>query len=116
MLPTPFRAWLSELWTQRTRTALTLGGIGWGTFSVVGLLAFGNGTEDLMMERARGLGGVTTGLTVEEARLKLAAKRQKAMASKPMDERERQRRFYNSTRGMKAEDKAERFANDTQVG
>lgn len=48
--------WLVELRTQRARTLSTLMGIAWGTFGVVGILAFGTGLEDVMRERAQGMG------------------------------------------------------------
>ena len=50
------RDWLGELRAQRVRTLTTLMGIAWGTFGVVGILAFGTGLADLMRERAQGLG------------------------------------------------------------
>lgn len=56
MLITPFGEWLRSLKTQRSRTISTLMGVGWGTFSVVAMLAFGAGLEDMMRERAQGMG------------------------------------------------------------
>jgi putative ABC transport system permease protein len=56
VLITPFGEWLRSLKTQRSRTISTLMGVGWGTFSVVAMLAFGAGLEDMMRERARGMG------------------------------------------------------------
>jgi len=50
------RDWLHELRLQKVRTLSTVMGIAWGTFGVVGILAFGTGLEDLMRERAEGLG------------------------------------------------------------
>ncbi len=50
------RDWLRGLREQRARTLTTLAGIGWGTFAVVSMLAFGEGLEELMQERAAGLG------------------------------------------------------------
>ena len=48
--------WLRELRRQKLRTISTVMGIAWGTFGVVGILAFGRGIEDLMRERAEGIG------------------------------------------------------------
>lgn len=56
MLITPFREWLHSLRQQRSRTISTLMGVGWGTFAVVAMLAFGAGLEDLLKERAEGMG------------------------------------------------------------
>ncbi|MCP3916284.1 MAG: ABC transporter permease [bacterium] len=50
------RDWLRSLREQRVRTLTTLAGIGWGTFSVVAMMAFGEGLEGIMQERAAGLG------------------------------------------------------------
>jgi putative ABC transport system permease protein len=50
------RDWLGELRTQRMRTISTVMGIAWGTFGVVGILAFGRGLEESMRERAEGIG------------------------------------------------------------
>jgi putative ABC transport system permease protein len=41
---------------QRLRTLTTLAGVGWGTFSVVAIMAFGEGLEEILQERAAGLG------------------------------------------------------------
>ena len=51
-----FGDWLKSLNEQRSRTISTLMGVGWGTFAVVSMLAFGVGLENLMKERAAGLG------------------------------------------------------------
>ncbi len=56
MLVTPLSEWLLSLRAQRSRTISTLMGIGWGTFAVVGLLAFGTGLQKQMRERAEGMG------------------------------------------------------------
>ena len=50
------REWLRSLGSQRARAVSTVLGIAWGTFAVVALLAFSEGLEDVMAERARGLG------------------------------------------------------------
>jgi len=50
------RDWLTELRTQRIRALSTVMGVAWGTFGVVGILAFGRGLEDPMEEKATGLG------------------------------------------------------------
>jgi len=41
---------------QKVRTFSTVMGIAWGTFGVVGIMAFGRGLEDQMRTRAQGLG------------------------------------------------------------
>lgn len=56
MLITPFGDWLRSLKAQRSRTISTLMGVGWGTFAVVAMLAFGSGLEDMMRERGQGMG------------------------------------------------------------
>jgi putative ABC transport system permease protein len=56
MLITPFGEWLKSLNDQRGRTISTLMGVGWGTFAVVAMLAFGAGLEGLLRERAAGMG------------------------------------------------------------
>ncbi|MHC4379507.1 MAG: ABC transporter permease [Planctomycetota bacterium] len=56
MLLTPFGDWLKSLGEQRGRTLSTLMGVGWGTFAVVAMLAFGAGLEGMMQERAAGMG------------------------------------------------------------
>lgn len=61
LIPSSLADWFRDLWAQRTRTLSTLMGIAWGTLGVVGLMAFGTGLEDLMRERAQGLG---TGIVV----------------------------------------------------
>ena len=48
--------WFRELRLQKVRTFSTVMGIAWGTFGVVGIMAFGRGLEDLMHERAQGIG------------------------------------------------------------
>ncbi len=48
--------WFHELRAQKMRTLSTVMGIAWGTFGVVGIMAFGRGLEDLMRERAHGIG------------------------------------------------------------
>ncbi len=48
--------WLCELRNQKMRTISTVMGIAWGTFGVVGIMAFGRGLEDVMHERAEGMG------------------------------------------------------------
>ena len=55
MRPSPGE-WLRDLGRQRVRALTTVLGVAWGTFGVVGLFAFGAGLEELMDERARGLG------------------------------------------------------------
>jgi putative ABC transport system permease protein len=45
-----------ELRRQKLRTALSLGGIAWGTLAILLLLAFSVGFEELFANRARGLG------------------------------------------------------------
>jgi putative ABC transport system permease protein len=56
MLITPFGEWLRSLKAQRSRTISTLMGVGWGTFAVVAMLAFGTGLEGMMRERGQGMG------------------------------------------------------------
>ena len=46
----------SELKQQRLRALLSLSGIAWGTLSILLLLAFSVGFEELFEERQRGLG------------------------------------------------------------
>ena len=53
---TPFGAWIRSLREQRGRTVSTLLGVGWGTFAVVAMLAFGAGIEDMLKDRAAGMG------------------------------------------------------------
>jgi putative ABC transport system permease protein len=48
--------WFHELRARKGRTLSTVAGIAWGTFGVVGIMAFGRGLEDLMRERAQGIG------------------------------------------------------------
>jgi putative ABC transport system permease protein len=47
---------LAELRTQKTRTALTVLGITWGTVAVVVMLAFGAGLKTQMERNAKGIG------------------------------------------------------------
>jgi len=51
---------LSQFWrdfrAHRLRTALTLFGLGWGTFCVIALLSFGEGLQRNQMERSASLG------------------------------------------------------------
>ncbi len=56
MLITPLHEWLQSLREQRSRTMTTLMGVGWGTFAVVAMLAFGSGLEDLLHQRGQGMG------------------------------------------------------------
>jgi putative ABC transport system permease protein len=56
MLITPLNEWLHSLRLQRSRTISTLLGVGWGTFAVVAMLAFGAGLEDMLRERGEGMG------------------------------------------------------------
>lgn len=56
MLITPLGEWLRGLRKERSRTLSTLMGVGWGTFAVVAMLAFGAGLEGMLRERAEGFG------------------------------------------------------------
>ncbi len=56
MLITSPSEWLHGLRHQRSRTISTLLGVGWGTFTVVAMLAFGEGLEGLLRKRAEGFG------------------------------------------------------------
>lgn len=67
---------LAQFWrdlkAQRLRTALTLFGLGWGTFCVVLLLSFGEGLRRKQMDTMRGMGsriiliwGARTGIPYE---------------------------------------------------
>ncbi len=56
MLLASLQDWLRELRLQKVRTLSTVMGIAWGTFGVVGILAFGRGLEDQMRARAEGIG------------------------------------------------------------
>lgn len=47
---------MRSLREQRGRTISTLLGVGWGTFAVVAMLAFGAGIENMLKERAAGIG------------------------------------------------------------
>lgn len=53
---TSFSSWLRGLREERGRTVSTLMGVGWGTFAVVAMLAFGAGIEAMLKERAAGMG------------------------------------------------------------
>ena len=55
-LLTSLRDWLLEMRAQKLRTLSTVLGIAWGTFGVVGIMAFGRGLEDVMRLKAEGLG------------------------------------------------------------
>ena len=64
------------------------------------------------IKEALGIAGAApaanAGLSVEEARAKLVAKQQRALSSKPMDERTRLRKLVATKAGAKAEWKAEK--------